>query len=330
MNEGTLLESNGHVHHNTWLNRILCPEIGTVMILIISIVVSTLLSPYFADIRFILDSTSMFIEFGIIALALTFVIISGQIDLSVASAMALVGCITAMLYHSGTGMGAAIFLGLLFGVCLGLFNGLLVTKFTLPPIIVTIGTLALYRGIAQIFMGDHSLGKFPDWFVGIDFHYFGDDLIPLPLVIFIVLAIVVGAVLNFTIFGRQVYAIGINETAARYSGIPVDRIKMILFCLSGLFAAIGGIMMISRLGVARYDMATGGELDIVTVTLLGGTDINGGKGNIVGTFIAFFILITLRIGMSVANIKIESQLAVLGSLLIISIVVSNFIYSKKQ
>ena len=318
-------------HKSNWMNKLLYPELGTVLILIISVTVSTMLSPYFSDIRFILDSTSMFVEFGIVALALTLVIIAGQIDLSLASNMALTGCVVATLFHNGVNMGVAIILGLMLGILLGIINGVFVTKFGLPSIIVTIGTLSLYRGIGQIMMGDHSLGKFPEWFVGIDFRYLGNnDLIPIPIIIFIILAIIVGIVLNYTVFGRQVYAIGTNETAARFSGIPVDRIKMILFCFSGFFGSLAGIMMVSRLGVSRFDMATGGELDYVTVALLGGIDINGGKGNILGPFLAMFILMSIRTGMSVANIKIENQLAVLGFLLILSITLSKYIYSKKQ
>jgi len=295
----------------------------------ISILVGMILSPYFADLGFILDSTSLFIEFGIVALALTYVILAGMIDLSIASAMALVGCVTAIFFQLGVPFGVSIIIGLVLGIGLGAFNGFLVTKFALSPIIVTIGTLALYRGIAQILLGDHSIGHFPDWFLGIDRNFVA-SIVPVPLIIFLGLSIIAGIILNLTVFGRRVYAIGMNERAARYSGIPVNRMKMILFMLTGFVAAFSGIMMISRLGVARFDMATGGELDVVTIALLGGTDINGGKGNVIGTFIAFFVLATLRTGMSVANIKIENQLAVLGALLIIAIVISNFIYSRKK
>ena len=323
-------EEKGTARKTGFVNKLIQPEVGTIMMLIVSIVVGTLLSPYFADMGFILDSTSLFIEFGMIALTLTFVIISGMIDLSVASAMALVGCVTGTFYQSGVPMLAAIGIGLLLGAVLGGFNGFLVTKFGLPPIIVTIGTLALYRGISQVLLGDHSIGHFPDWFVGIDRIFIGGSIIPVPLVIFVGFSIVAGLILNLTVFGRKTYAIGMNERAAKYSGIPVNKTKMILFVASGLMAAVGGLFMMSRLGVARYDMATGGELDIVTIALLGGADINGGKGNVIGTFIAFFVLATLRTGMSVANIKIENQLAVLGALLILAIVISNFIYSKKK
>jgi rhamnose transport system permease protein len=244
--------------------------------------------------------------------------------------MALSACITAFLFQLGIPMGLALFLGLLTGLFLGWFNGWIVTKFELPPIIVTIGTLALYRGIAMILMGDKSIGRFPEWFVGCDTRYIGSTFIPYPLVIFIILAAILWLILNFTLFGRHVFAIGTNEQAAKYSGIRVKRLKLILFSLSGLFSAFAGIVMMSRLGVVRYDLADGGILDIVTITLLGGVDINGGRGNIGGTVIALFTLIVLRLGLSVANVKIENQLAIIGSLLILSITLSNYIYSKRN
>lgn len=305
--------------------KLIRPETTTFIILILSIIICTQLSPYFADARFIFDSTSMYIEFGIVALMMTFIIISAQIDLSVASIMALVGCTTAVFFHAGASMGAAIVLGLLIGALCGAFNGLLVTKLQLPALIVTIGTMALYRGIAQILLGDHSLAKFPKWFNGIDTHYVGNTIIPVPLAIFLVLGVILAAVLNLTIFGRRIYAIGTNETAASYSAIPVNFLKMVLFTLSGIFAGVAGIMWISRLAVSRFDMAAGGELDAIIMVLLGGTDINGGKGNVFGTIIAFFIVVILRTGMSVAEIKPEKQLTVMGTLLILAIVIPNVI-----
>lgn len=310
-------------------NRFLHPEYGTLMMLIASIILGSVLSPYFRDLFFVLDSSSMYIEYGIIAIILTFVIISGQIDLSVASAMALVACFTATLYEMGVPFGLTLVIGVVAGGLLGAFNGFIITKFSLPPIIVTIGTLSLFRGLAQVLLGDHSIGHFPSWFVGIDMNYlFG--FIPFPLIIFILSFIVMAIVLNRTVFGRQIYALGTNERAAKYSGINVQKIKMSLFIMSGLVSALGGIIMMSRLGVARYNLATGGELEVVTLVLLGGADINGGRGNVIGTFLAFFVLVCLKTGMSVANIKIEKQLTVLGFLLIFAIVLSNYIYSKRK
>ena len=309
-------------------NRLLHPEYGTVIMLLLSIVLGTVLSPYFLDFGFLLDSTSLFIEFGIVALCLTFIVIAGQIDLSVASNMALTGCVVALFYEMGVPFGICIVLGLVLGLLLGLLNGFIITYFKLPSLIVTIGTLSLFRGVAQIILGDRSIGHFPTWFSGIDFRYILG--IPLPLLLFIILFVVAALILNKTIFGRQAYAIGTNEKAALFSGINVTRIKMMLFASSGLISAFAGILMISRLGIARYNLASGGELEIVTITLLGGTDINGGRGNVFGTFIAFFVLMTLKLGLSVANIKIENQLTIIGFLLIFAIVFSNFIYSKQK
>jgi len=131
--------------------------------------------------------------------------------------------------------------------------------------------------------------------------------------------------LSKTKFGRHVYAIGTSENAAKYAAVPVKRQKMILFALSGLFAAIGGMLTMSRLAVVRYDMALGGELDIITMALLGGTDINGGKGTMLGTVIGMLVLTLMRTGMSVARVKIQYQMAIMGALLIISIIIPNIV-----
>ncbi len=310
-------------------DALLHPEVGTIFIFLFSLILSLILSPYFADFRFILDSTSWLVEYGIVALVLTFIVISGEIDLSVTSMMVLVACVAAKTFSLGTPMILAVIIGLACGVLLGAFNGYLVAYIGLPSIIVTIGTLALFRGIAQIIMGDLSIGHFPEWFFGIDMRLVF-NIIPVPLIIFIVLSVIAAFVLSFTIFGRKVYAVGTNEQVAVYSGIRSKRLKLLLFSFSGLMSALGGIMMISRLGVARYNLASEGLLDVVTIVLLGGTDINGGKGSILGTFVAFFVLVILRTGMSVANIKIENQLAVLGTLLISSIIISNYLYSKRN
>ncbi len=299
------------------------PESITVLLLVAAFAVSCLLSPYFLDLFFIFDSTSLYIEIGILALAMTFVVISGNIDLSVASGLALVAVVTAILHvQLGLPMELVVVLALLFGTLLGLFNGLLVAKLGLPSLAVTLGTLALYRGVAQILLGDHSLSGFPDWFVGADFVKAG-GLIPLPLIVFIALAVLLGLVLHKTVFGRYVYAVGANEAAARYAGIPVDRVKIAVFALSGLMMGVGALLMVSRLGVARYDLAIGHELAVVTTVVLGGVHIYGGRGALVGVALALFIIGFLRTGMGVANIRSESQLVVVGILLLVAVALGN-------
>ena len=191
--------------------------------------------------------------------------------------------------------------------------------------IVTVGTLALYRGLAQVLLGDHAVTGFPESFYGLDMRYVGNTPIPYPLVIFLILAVIFGLVLHRTSFGRTVFAVGTNQDAARFAGIAVDRVKVICFTLTGLMAALGGLLMTSRLASARYDMATGWELDVITAVVLGGTDINGGVGSILGTVLALFLVGILRSGMGLANVKIEYQLIVIGSLLILSIIIPNVI-----
>ncbi len=300
------------------------PEAVTFLILILAFVISANLSPYFLDLPYLFDSTSLYMEIGILALAMTLVIITGNIDLSVASGLALVAAIAAILHvNLGVPMILVIPAALLTGCLLGLFNGLLVTRLKLPSLTVTLGTLALYRGIAQILMGDHSVSGFPSWFLGMDAITVG-GIIPLPLILFGILAVAVGLLLHKTVFGRHVFAIGTNEAAARYSGMPVDRVKLIVFILSGLAMGIGGLLMISRLGVARYDFAMGNELAVITAVVLGGVHIFGGRGRIIGVVLALFVIGFLREGMGVADISPQSQLVVIGGLLLFSVALGNW------
>lgn len=306
------------------------PEAVTFLALVLSFGVSALLSPYFLDAYFLFDETSLFMELGILALAMTLVIISGNIDLSVASGLALVGAVTAILHvKAGVPMGLVIPMALLFGCGLGLFNGLLITRLRLPSLTVTLGTLALYRGLAQILMGDHSISGFPQWFLGADYVKAG-GLVPLPLLLFLVLALLTALLLHKTTFGRYVFAIGTNEAAARYSGMPVERVKLTVFVLSGLAMAIGALLMLSRISVARYDLALGNELAVITAVVLGGVHIFGGRGTIPGVVLALFVIGFLRSGMGVANISSQSQLIVIGLLLLFSVAVGNWMERFRQ
>lgn len=308
------------------------PELVTVALLVLAFIIGAVISPFFLDVRFLLNYTSLFIEVGIMAIGMTFVIISGNIDLSVASALALVSCVAGVLYFDlSVPMGLTILIALGVGAVLGWFNGILVARVKLPSLAVTLATLALYRGAAQVLVGDDSRPRlawsrdiaFPEWFVGIHRRYIPGTPIPVPLMIFLVLAIILGVVLHKTVFGRWIYATGTNEEAAYYSGVPTERIKILIFTISGLLSGLAGLIMVSRLGVARYDHARGWELDVITAVVLGGTDIFGGRGSMFGTVVAYFLLVFLRTGMGVANIKAESQLAVIGTMLVIAIIISN-------
>ena len=304
------------------------PETATFVFLVIATIVATRLSPFFADVGFILESSTYYVEYSIVALVLTMVIISGEIDLSPASMMALSACLFAVAYREGAPIPVAMGVSLLSGLIMGAFNGVLVTVLRLPSIIVTIGTLTLFRGIAQVLVGDKSIGSFPSWFVGIDFDTVG--IIPAPVIILVVVSIALGLLLSMTIYGRQIYQIGTNVIAARHAGIRVGRIKMGLFLASGLTSAVAGLLAASRLGSVRYDLAAGGELQMVLIVMLGGTYIFGGRGTILGTFLASWLLVIIATGMTVANISITAQLTVMGLLLIVAIIATNIIYSRSQ
>jgi rhamnose transport system permease protein len=305
-----------------WLYGLLrFPETMTVLLLAAAFAVGAMLNSHFLDPGFLLDSTSLYMEVGVMALTMTLVIISGNIDLSVASNLALTAVTCAKLHADAhVPMPLLIFLAPVLGGLLGLFNGVMIIALGLPSLTVTLGTLALYRGLAQVMAGDHSIGKFPDWFVGIDYRTVG--IVPLPLIIFLVLAAITGLVLKKTVFGRCVYALGTNEAAARFSGLRVNRVKLTVFVLSGVASGIGSMMMLSRLSVARWDLSLGDELAVITAVVLGGTDIFGGRGSILGTVIALFLLGIIRQGMGLANIAADNQLAVTGSLLVASVLLA--------
>lgn len=279
----------------------------------------SLISPYFLEARTIFDMTSHFMETGLMALAMTLVIVMGEIDLSVASILSLVGVAFGLLNEAGLTLALAIPLALLLGAALGFVNGWISVRFNLPTLVVTLGTMALYRGAGQILLGDRSAYGFPAWFVGVDFRYLPGTFVPLPLIIFSAFAVLFFLALHRTAAGRMIYAVGNNAEACRFSGIAVDRLKLWVFTVSGGMAAAAGLMMTSRFASARWDMASGLELEVITAVVLGGTSIFGGRGTIIGTVLALFIVGTLRYGMGLANFLPQNQNVVIGLLLIFSI-----------
>ncbi len=311
-----------------WQVILVRPETMTFVLLIFGFIVASVLSPFFLDVGYILDSFTYYAEFSLVALVLTMLIISGEIDLSAASMMSLSSCLFAVAYQAGVPVPISILISLGAGVLLGAFNGLLVIGLQLPSIIVTIGTLIMYRGFAQVIAGDKSISKFPEWFVGINYRdVFG---VPVPILIFIAATVVLSLFLGTTILGRQIYQIGTNEIAARHAGIRTRKIKFLLFVMMGFAASIAGLMTASRLASVRYDLGIGGELQMVLMAMLGGTYIFGGRGSILGTFLAAWLLVIIATGMTVANVQANVQLTVMGLLLIISIIATNLIYSRTQ
>jgi len=262
------------------------------------------------------------IEKIIVALIMTFIIINAEIDLSVASVMGLSAAAMAATFASGAPMEGAIAVGLLAGVAAGLFNSFWIGVVGLPSLVVTLSGLIGYRGLAYVLVEDRSIGGFPQWF-----NRLGQQPLvgpfPLSMIIFFVLLVFAIIILQYSGFGRYVYVIGNNKEVAQFSGVRVRRTKIILFVASSTVAALAGILYAARLGSVRGDMATGFELDIITMVLLGGVSIFGGSGSLWGVLLSVLIILNLRNGMGLANLSGHVQTGVIGVLLILSVLAPN-------
>lgn len=259
----------------------------------------------------------------LIALPMTLVIITGEIDLSVASTVALASVSFGVLYDKGTPILLAALAALLVGVVCGAFNGFLVTTVGLPSLAVTIGTLALYRGIAVGLLGTTAVTDFPDTWTDWARGRIGESDIPSIMIPFAVLAILFILLLHFTAFGRGVYAIGLNEGAARFSGIRVERTKLLLFVLTGVVSALAGIYYTLRYGSARGDNANGMELQVIAAVLLGGVSIFGGRGALPGVIAGVLLIGAIGSALRLADQTADVINIVTGLLLVVSVVGSS-------
>jgi rhamnose transport system permease protein len=262
------------------------------------------------------------IEKAIVVLAMTFVIINGEIDLSVASMMGLSAAVVATLATDGVPMEIAVVVALLIGLVLGLFNGFWVAIVGLPSLAVTLATYIGFRGLARLLVEDRSVGDFPGWFTGIGQGGFIGP-VPFAVVLFIILAVIAAVVLHRSAFGRYTYAIGNSGPVARFSGVRVARVKLAIFAVSGLIAALAGVLIAARLGAVRASTAEGFELDIITVVLLGGVSIFGGSGTMLGVLLSTLLVLNIRNGMVIAGITGNTQTGVIGLLLILSVLLPN-------
>ena len=304
---------------NTW-ERVL---LG---LLVLLVVVFGSIQPGFLSPYAIADSTFNFSEKGILALALALLIVTGEIDLSIAAILALCSLAMGFAMRAGAGPVGMAMAALATGGLAGFLNGWLVTHYRLPSIVVTIGTLSLYRGLAMVALGDQAMSGYPEVFSVLGNGYLGDlvDLpwliVPIEFAILLVCAVAVGVVLHRTVLGRRLYAIGANPVAARFSGIEADRYRMALFVFAGLMAALAAVMLTGRIGSTRPNIAMGWELDAITMVILGGVAIEGGRGSIVGTMLAVLLLGLFTFAMGMANVTGIVMSMVIGALLIASMV----------
>ncbi len=292
-----------------------------VLLLVALIIAGTRLSKVFLTGNNFANLTSSVMEVAIMALPMTLIIITGDIDLSVESMVGLAGAVLGTLMVAGLPLPVAIPIVLVVGALGGLLNGLLVTRGGLPALVVTLGTLALFRGLANVILGPTVISVWPDWFTEFGFGTIAKSPIPYTLVAFAILVVVFWLVTHGTWLGRQVFAIGKSKAAARYSGVPVASLRTWLFVVSGAVAALAGIILAARFSSARNDNGTGMTLTVVTVVLLGGVDINGGKGSIPGVVLAVFVLAVLQNVLRLAGVSSEYQGIGVGLLLILSVIV---------
>jgi rhamnose transport system permease protein len=298
-------------------------EVLLLLILAALIWLGTRLSPVFLSAENFANLTVAEMEIGIIALPMTLVIIAGEIDLSVESMVGLSSAVLGYLWAAGVPLAIGIPSVLLMGALGGLLNGVLVMRAGLPSLVVTLGTLALFRGLASVVLGPRAISNFPGDFTAFWFGHVPGTPFPWPLVVFALLAVALGLVLHRTWLGRYTYAVGKNQGAARYSGVPVMRLKTTLFVGSGLLSAVAGVVLTSRLSSARADAGTGLTLAVVTAVLLGGVNIFGGSGTMPGVVLAVLTLAVLQNALRLADVSTELQSISVGLLLIVSVIVPN-------
>ncbi|WFU78265.1 ABC transporter permease [Bradyrhizobium sp. CIAT3101] len=309
-----------------WLLR---HETMLAVILLIALIGLGGLNSRFLTLDNLLNQGRLTTEVGLIALPMTFIIITGGIDLSVGS---IVGLCAILLGYSwkvfGFPLPLAIGFSLLVGATAGFLNGIVITRVKVPPLIMTIATLALYRGLAEGISQARSVRGYPEWF-----YFVGqENLFGVPAQLWLLLiAIVVSAiVLDRTTFGRTLYAIGSNETAARFSGLPVDRVKLIIYTLSGLMAGISACVLVSRVTTTRSDMGIGYELDVIAAVVLGGTSIFGGVGTIWGTVVGLAMIQLLKNGLALTGVKGDATIVVIGTVLILSTLVAGSLQRRRE
>ena len=292
------------------------------LLFVATFVGNVVMAPEFLTLQNQINLFQLSIEKIIVALVMTLVIINAEIDLSVASVMGLSACAFGYLVTGGFPAGGAILVCLGLGLAAGMVNALLIARAGIPSLVVTLAMLIGFRGFARVLVKDQSMGNFPAWVT----HLGQDALVgplPLSLVIFLIGLAGLGLLLHRTGFGRQIVVIGTNAEVARFSGLNVARVKTVLFLMSGFVSALAGLLYAARLGSVRGDAGTGFELDIITMVLLGGVSIFGGKGSMTGVILSILIILNLRNGMALTNITGHIQTGVIGVLLIASVLIPN-------
>jgi ribose transport system permease protein len=313
--------SSSAQRRTVWRRLLAAPEIGVSLILLGMVVFLSFYTHTFLSSTNIFNILRAFSWIAIAAFGECLVIISGGVDLSVGSVMALSGLASAMLMAAQVSVPVAVLGGLLTGSIVGVANGLMITKARLPPFIATLGTLLMARGLCSGLTGGWPVRDLPETFVVLGQFDIpvGGVGVPLPLLIMLCVGALTAAFLSRTVWGYHIYAVGGNEVAAGLSGINVHRTKVMVYTVGGLVAALGGILMTARLGVAAPTAAQGYELDVIAAAVVGGTSFSGGEGTILGVLIGAAIMQVLRTGLVLTGVSAYWLQAVQGLVIVLAI-----------
>lgn len=300
-------------------------ELTTVIALIILMAVITIINSNFLTANNLLNLLLQVTSNALIAFGMTFVILTGGIDLSVGSILALSSALTAGLLGSGMPITLAILISLILGCILGMMNGLLISYGKLAPFIVTLATMTIFRGATLVYTNGNPITKgLSDTFL---FQFLGQGYIvgiPFPVIIMFIVFIVLYVLLHKTAFGKSVYAIGGNEKAAYISGVKLNKVKIIIYSISGIMASISGLIITSRLSSAQPTAGASYEMDAIAAVVLGGTSLSGGKGRILGTLIGALIIGVLNNGLNIIGVSAFWQQVVKGVVILIAVLIDRF------
>ncbi|WP_279481710.1 ABC transporter permease [Aureimonas sp. SK2] len=306
------------------LRSLLRHEAILALILALALAVLAIDNERFFTAANLLNQGRLLTEVGLIAVVMTFVIVTGGIDLSVGSILGLCAILIGVFWKTlGLPLPVAIGLSMVVGTLAGFFNGLIITRFRVPPLIATLATLALYRGLAEGISQAQSIRGYPKWF----FELGQGEVLGIPTQLWL-LALVAFAgffILRYTAFGRATYAIGNNEQGAAFSGIDVARTKLWIYSASGFVSALAAVVFVSRVSTTRSDMGSGIELDVITAVVLGGTSIFGGRGLVVGTLLGLCLVQVLKNGLALSGVRGDGTIVIIGVVLIAAVLISNFL-----
>jgi len=291
-------------------------EVFLALVLLADLAFNSLVSPYFLDPLTLSDATFNFTEKALIALPMALLIISREIDVSVAGTLALASVVMGLAAQAGAGGAALVLLGLCTGAACGAFNGALVAMLRVPAIVATIGTMSLFRGIAYGVLGDRVLKDYPRGFSWLGQGYV-TGVISFELLLFALCALLFGAYLHLTVYGKRLYALGSSPEAAAYAGVRVARYRFWLFVATGIASGAAAVLLTSRLGSTRPSIAQGWELEVISMVILGGVSVSGGRGSILGVVLAAVLLGFVTFGLGLKNIPGIVMQIIVGTLLIV-------------